>query len=266
MRLYFVMLGLAIVALCPLTLAQDFKFSSSDKVVTTDSGLQYVDVKVGRGDEIKASHLAVVHYVLKLDDGSEVDSSRKSGGRPFRFHVGRGEVIKGWDEGVAGMRIGGTRKLRLPSELAYGDKGVEGVIPGNATLWFTVEAIATVDPATLASNEKVKKTSSGVEFVDVLDGTGRAAKKGDQVSVLYALYNDKREILDTNTRGNSRPLAFTLGEPGIITGFDEGVQGMKVGSIRKLKVPAALGYGDKGSGPIQPGQTLWFVVELVQIR
>jgi FKBP-type peptidyl-prolyl cis-trans isomerase FkpA len=109
-------------------------------VVTTASGLKYQDIKVGEGKEAKAGDMVTVHYTGRLTDGKKFDSS-KDRGDPFVFPLGRGRVIKGWDEGVAGMKVGGFRKLTIPPELGYGARGAGGVIPANATLLFDVELL-----------------------------------------------------------------------------------------------------------------------------
>ena len=111
-----------------------------NKVVTTDSGLKYVDVKVGDGKEAKKGDKVVVHYTGRLKDGTKFDSSldRKE---PFSFPLGGGRVIKGWDEGVAGMKVGGKRKLTIPADLAYGKRGFPPVIPADAELTFQVELL-----------------------------------------------------------------------------------------------------------------------------
>jgi FKBP-type peptidyl-prolyl cis-trans isomerase len=98
-------------------------------------------IRPGQGAEAKAGDQVTVHYVGTLTDGTKFDSSRDRG-QGFRFHLGRGDVIRGWDQGVAGMRIGELRKLTIPSELAYGKRGFPPVIPPDATLVFEVELLA----------------------------------------------------------------------------------------------------------------------------
>ncbi|MET0516833.1 MAG: FKBP-type peptidyl-prolyl cis-trans isomerase [Nitrospiraceae bacterium] len=108
--------------------------------MTTDSGLKYVDVTVGDGREAVVGDTATVHYTGWLVDGKKFDSSLDRS-EPFSFRVGSGQVIKGWDEGVAGMKVGGKRKLTIPPQLGYGTRGAGGVIPPNATLIFDVELL-----------------------------------------------------------------------------------------------------------------------------
>ena len=110
-------------------------------VVTTKSGLKYIDIKVGDGKVAKAGDKVVVHYTGRLKDGKKFDSSVDRN-EPFEFPLGARKVIKGWDEGVAGMKEGGKRKLIIPPELAYGNRDVgNGLIPANSTLIFEVELI-----------------------------------------------------------------------------------------------------------------------------
>lgn len=116
-------------------------------MITTPSGLQYEDTVAGTGDTARSGHHVSVHYTGWLHDPSRPDGrgakfdSSKDRGQPFGFGLGAGQVIGGWDEGVQGMQIGGTRVLLIPPQLGYGARGAGGVIPPNATLVFEVELL-----------------------------------------------------------------------------------------------------------------------------
>jgi FKBP-type peptidyl-prolyl cis-trans isomerase FkpA len=108
--------------------------------IKTPSGLVFEELVVGGGPAAAAGQKVSVHYTGWLTDGTKFDSS-KDRGEPFAFPLGRGHVIRGWDEGVAGMKVGGKRKLTIPPDLGYGSRGAGGVIPPNATLVFEVELL-----------------------------------------------------------------------------------------------------------------------------
>lgn len=126
-----------------ITLAMTIAASAAQPV-TTSSGLRYTDEVVGTGAQPKAGQSVQVHYTGWLDQGgkkgTKFDSSRDRG-QPFSFPLGQGQVIQGWDEGVASMKIGGKRTLTIPASLGYGARGAGGVIPPNATLIFDVELL-----------------------------------------------------------------------------------------------------------------------------
>ena len=112
-----------------------------NREVIMENGLVIEDVVVGDGTEAQNYNKVVVNYTGKLEDGSIFDSSLKPGRTPFTFTLGAGSVIKGWDLGVKGMKVGGKRKLTIPSDLGYGDNGAGNVIPPGATLIFEVELL-----------------------------------------------------------------------------------------------------------------------------
>lgn len=231
------------------------------KLQTTQSGLKYLDLEEGTGKTPHAMQTCIVHYTGWLWEngakGKQFDSSKKRG-EPFAFHVGAGEVIAGWDEGVSSMKIGGRRELLIPPRLAYGDRGAGGVIPANATLVFEVELLGVMT-----------KTDTGLEYRDLKQGTGPTPRPGQNCVVHYTgwlWHNTKGRKFDSS-RDHGEPFSFRVGESEVIKGWDQGIASMKVGGKRELLIPAHLGYGSRGMGREIPGNaTLYFEVELLAVK
>ncbi len=240
-------------------------------MITTASGLQYEDTQPGSGAEAKSGADVAVHYTgwLYKDGvkGAKFDSS-KDRGQPFEFELDGGMVIRGWDEGVQGMKVGGRRVLVIPPELGYGARGAGGVIPPNATLMFEVELLGVSGgPETVHLN--LQETASGLKYQDTVEGKGDEARAGQRVTVHYTgwLYKDgQRTKKFDSSKDRGDPFQFQLGGGEVIRGWDEGVQGMKIGGVRMLVIPAELGYGAYGAGGvIPPHATLLFEVELLAV-
>ena len=117
-----------------------FAVSCSKEKQTMSNGLQIEDIKIGEGNEVKKFDIVTVNYTGTLEDGTKFDSSLNPGRTPFRFTVGAGQVIKGWDDGLMGMKVGGKRKLTIPPELGYGSRD-NGPIPANSTLIFDIDLL-----------------------------------------------------------------------------------------------------------------------------
>jgi peptidylprolyl isomerase len=241
---------------------------------TTESGLQYIEVEAGEGEHPQPGDIVTVHYTGTLEDGTEFDSSYGRG-VPIDFTLGRGEVIPGWDEGVALMQVGGKAQLIIPPELAYGAAGASGVIPPNAILTFDVELVGISDPPptptplpppTSIDEGDLTTTESGLIFAVLHAGEGERPEENDLVTIHFAGW-----LSDGTSLGDSRligqPIIFQLGKGEIMAGWDEAVAMMQIGEITQFIIPPELGFGEAGSGGIiPPNETLTFELELLDIQ
>ena len=246
--------------------------SAQDEVVlgeevSTESGLKYIDKVLGKGDYPKAGDKVKVHYTGTLEDGTKFDSSRDRN-KPFEFTIGVGQVIKGWDEGLSNMRPGGQRKLIIPSDLGYGERGAGKLIPPGATLLFDVELIEVMEAFVDTDFNlpgKEHNTDSGLRTIIHKEGSGEKPKKGQSVSVHYTgLLETGKKFDSSHDRG--QPITFPLGEGRVIKGWDEAIALMSKGEKRTLVIPPNLAYGERSTGPIPPNSTLIFEVELVDFK
>ncbi len=140
----FLQFSLLVLTAFTLTAAPSFAKGKKGKVVTLPSGLKYEELKSGKGDEAVSGKTVVVHYTGWLLNGDKIGDKFDSSvdrGQPFTFELGKGQVIKGWDEGVAKMKVGGKRKLTIPPDLAYGKNGAGDKIKPDSTLVFEVELL-----------------------------------------------------------------------------------------------------------------------------
>lgn len=238
---------------------------------TLPGGLLIEDFVIGQGEEAKSGSEVSVHYRGTLDDGTVFDTSRKRN-KPYTFTIGEGRVIKGWDQGVPGMKVGGKRRLTVPAELAYGTRK-KGKIPPNSQLTFTIELVDALAPmpegkgAEVFAGEPVQRTEleRGLVIEEYAAGEGRVAAAGDKVFVHYTgKLDDGTEFDSSFTR--KKPIGFVLGTGRVIDGWDLGIAGMKVGGLRRLIIPAELAYGARGKGKIPPNSRLTFTLELMAIR
>lgn len=213
------------------------------------------DLELGDGTEVMQNDRVTVHYTGWLTDGTKFDSSVDRG-TPFEFVVGAHMVIRGWDEGLLGMKVGGKRKLTIPSEMGYGERGAGDVIPPNATLVFEIQ---------LLDVQKVPEPGQ-LQIVEVQVGTGAEAQNGKSVSVHYTGALEDGTVFDSSyDRGE--PIEFPLGAGMVIQGWEQGLLGMKEGGKRQLRIPYNLGYGSRGyPGVIPAYATLIFEVELVAVK
>jgi len=238
------------------------------KYQTTASGLKYQITRSGDGEPAQAGDTVVMHYRGLLEDGSQFDSSYDRN-TPFRFELGAGRVIKGWEEGVALLREGDSATFIIPPELGYGARSV-GPIPANSTLIFEVELLEIVKPKTIEPFEtenKVKTpTESGLQFILVEKGNGKKAAPGYSVNVHYTGYLEDGTIFDSSHK-RAQPFEFTIGLAQVIAGWEEGVALMREGDKARLIIPYDLAYGEKGyPGVIPPKATLIFDIELLEVK
>ena len=292
----------------PIANAAPLRLAPNQPLPASVSQLTLIDREAGDpASALIANGSAIlVHYTGWLYDPSTVDGkgkqfdSSRTRIAPFSFIVGVGKVIKGWDQGIVGMRSKGKRTLIIPASLAYGER-VRPSIPANSDLIFDVEIIniiptgetgqttagatttlsannapllaAAGEPQRLNANAPLPTNPTALILIDQVAGTGKMAEAGGPVTVHYTgwLYDatkpgGKGTKFDSSV-DRGKPFVFPLGGKRVIKGWDEGVVGMKVKGKRTLIIPPQFGYGERGAGgAIPPNATLIFDVELIDVN
>ena len=288
-------------------LMKEYFAKNNVKPTKTASGMYYTISKEGEGAKIEAGQTVSVNYTGKLIDGKTFDSNEDSTFHhmePFTLEVGKGRVIKGWDEGLQLLKKGSKATLYIPSGLAYGSQD-RNPIPANSVLIFnvTITDVKSAEEAKKEAEEKAEKrkaemaekqgkqkgieekeltdyfaknnihptkTASGMYYTITKEGTGETAKAGQKVSMSYLGKLLDGKVFDKNVDDNfvnTKPFSFTLGQHQVIAGWDEGVQLLKKGTRATFYLPSTLAYGERGAGgSIPPNSILIFDVELLNIE
>jgi peptidylprolyl isomerase len=241
-----------------------------DDLTTTASGLQYFDIVEGDGPTPEQGGNVSTDFAIWVqeDDGDRFVVSSADNG-PIPFTIGALDVVfPGWDEGVSTMKEGGKRLLIIPSDLALGSQG-GGDIPPDSTLVMEVELLEVFAPPEPVVMTEVDpgdyiETDSGLMYFDIVEGDGASPEDGQTVTVHYTGWLEDGTQFDSSVE-RGQPFTFPIATGSVIAGWDEGVATMKIGGKRQLMIPADLAYGESGSGPIPPGSTLIFDVELLDI-
>lgn len=216
--------------------------------VGTASGLRYMILEPGTGDTALAGKYVKLRYSAWTLAGEKIEASDAE--HPVGFVLWSGHAPRGWDEGVAGMRVGEKRRLILTPDLLYGPYPGKAQLP-DATVRFDIELVGVLP---------------GVRSTTVKKGHGTIARPGDTVSVHYRAYLDRENTAYDSTYDRGEPLEFRIGTGEVIQGWDLGVIGMAEGETRTVEIPPYLGYGRRGAaGVILPNTTLRYTVELIRV-
>lgn len=257
--------------------------SKKNEVVTLESGLQFLDDSLGTGREAKENDLCTIHFAgwivndtSKLFSDWRADQNKmqfsigdsKLRNQPLKFVIGTNSFIKGSDEGIYGMKIGGKRTIVIPSKLAYGEAGI-GPVPPNTDLKVVVELVDVKDRVVVemwdVPESLIKETLSGLKYAIVVEGEGANADSGKVVTVNYSGFLLDGTKFDSSVE-RDEPFSLILGMKQVIPGWEEGLKFMKKGSKVRLIVPPQLGYGATEVGKIPANSTLIFDVEMIDIQ
>jgi len=257
--------------------------SKDADVVELASGLNYANDSLGTGRAAKFGDLVSVHFrAWVIKDSTNIykdwskDSTRQAStigssidfGQPVKFKLGDSAFIKGVDEGIVGMKVGGTRTTIIPSNKAYGEMGF-GPVPPNSSLKVVINLVDVKDIVVAKSwdidSTKIVTSNSGLKYVILQSGMGEKADSADLVTVHYTGFLSDGKIFDSSVE-RDEPFKFRLKLQPVIPGWEEGVKLLGKGGKAKLIIPPALGYGAMPVGSIPPNSTLIFDVEVLNVE
>jgi peptidylprolyl isomerase len=235
--------------------------------ITTESGLQFLELIPGDGPSPQDGDIVTMNFIGSLPDGTEFGNSYLQGA-PASVVLGRDQLLPGWEEGVKLMKSGGSARMVLPPELAFGAEGY-GMIPPDSQIILVVDIISFEKPPTPVSFSEGDLTTmeNGLQYFDLVVGDGDVAKTGDVVSNHFTLWvMGEVDHLFIGSSNNDQPITFELGRGDtVFPGWEEGNIDMKVGGKRLLIIPPDLGLGETGAGDIAPNSVLIMEIELVDI-
>ncbi|MBC8384962.1 MAG: FKBP-type peptidyl-prolyl cis-trans isomerase [Candidatus Cloacimonetes bacterium] len=229
---------------------------------TTESGLKYRITEHGNGPKAQKGNIVKVHYIAKHENEKVFENSYEEG-EPHKFELGIGRVIKGWDEGIALLKVGDKATFVIPPELGYGDMSIGNIQP-KSTLIFEVELVDVqkYKPFNIVGKDAIF-SKSGLKFYVLQKGEGDSPKKGSKVKVHYTGYFKDGKMFDSSVE-RGKPFEFILGVGQVIKGWDEGVSLMKKGGKIRFIIPYNLAYGESGRPPkIPPKSELTFDIQLL---
>ncbi len=246
--------------------AEEIGLSAADLPSFESLGVEWIER--GTGEKLVDEMSVRLHYTGYLQDGKTVFDSSFQRGEPISFIMGRGMLIDGLEEGLRQLSVGDNAMISIPFEKAYGLSG-RGPIPPRANLIFHVEVldaqpIPTPRPYNVEGIEPLE-TETGLMAYIIEEGSGENPSVGDMLTVHYSGYLSDGTLFDSSVQRNE-PLRFVLGFGQVIRGWDEGFAMLKKGGRARLVIPPGLAYGEDGAGPIPPGETLYFDVELLDFR
>jgi peptidylprolyl isomerase len=257
--------------------------SKDTDVVKLASGVNYKNDSLGTGRAAKFGDLVSVHFrAWVIKDSTDIykdwskDSTRQAStigssiefGQPVKFKLGDSAFIKGVDEGIVGMKVGGTRTIIVPSNKAYGETGF-GPVPPNSSLKVVINLVDVKDIIAAKmwdiDSTKIVTSKSGLKYVILQPGVGEKADSADLVTVHYSGFLTNGKIFDSSVE-RDEPFKFRLKLQPVIPGWEEGIQLLAKGGKAKFIIPPALGYGAIPVGSIPPNSTLIFDVEVLNVE